>query len=222
MALGGGCEICMAAGKVRAYAESYIGLVEVGVGLIPAAGGCKELLLRNIEWAPLAVPSASPAGIPPDLIPYVARAFETIAMAKVATSARDAQRLWYLRQQDKWTMNQDYFLHDAKETVLAMVKEGYRPYRPKDDIRITGRTGRALLELSIYTMKEGRYISDYDAHIAKKLAYVLTGGDLDKNTLVSEKYLLELEMEVFISLCGEKKSQDRMKHILQTNKPLRN
>ncbi len=119
-------------------------------------------------------------------------------------------------------MNQDYFLHDAKETVLAMVKEGYRPYRPKDDIRITSRTGRALLELSIYTMKEGRYISDYDAHIAKKLAYVLTGGDLDKNTLVSEKYLLELEMEVFISLCGEKKSQDRMKHILQNNKPLRN
>jgi 3-hydroxyacyl-CoA dehydrogenase len=222
MALGGGCEICMAASKVRAYAESYIGLVEVGVGLIPAAGGCKELLLRNIEWAPSVVPSTSAGGSPPDLIPYVARAFETIAMAKVATSAKDAQKLGYLRQQDKFTMNQDYFLHDAKETVLAMAKEGYRPYRPKDDIRVMGRTGRAILELSVYTMKEGGYITDYDAHIAKKLAYVLTGGDLDQNTLVSEKYLLELEMEVFVSLCGEKRSQDRMRHMLQTNKPLRN
>ncbi len=222
MALGGGCEICMAARRVRAYVESYIGLVEVGVGLIPAAGGCKELLLRNIEWAPLVVPSASPAGSPPDLVPYVARTFETIAMAKVATSAKDAQRLGYLRREDRFTMNQDYLLHDAKETVLAMVKEGYSPLRPKDDIRVTGRTGRALLELSVYTMKQGGYITDYDAHIGKKLAYVLTGGDVDQNTLVSEKYLLELEMEVFISLCGEKKSQDRMRHMLQTNKPLRN
>ena len=143
-------------------------------------------------------------------------------MAKVATSAKDAQRLGYLRQQDKFTMNQDHFLYEAKETALAMVKEGYYPYRPKDDIRITGRTGRAVLELSIYLMKEGKYITDYDAHIAKKLAYVLTGGDLDQDTLVSEEYLLELEMEMFISLCGEKKSQDRMRHMLQTKKPLRN
>lgn len=222
MALGGGCEICMAGARVRAYAESYIGLVEVGVGLIPAGGGCKELLLRSTEWAPPVVPSASPGGSPPELIPYVARAFETIAMAKVATSAKDAQRLGYLRQQDKFTMNQDHFLYEAKETALAMVKEGYHPYRPKDDIRITGRTGRAALELSIYLMKEGKYITDYDAHIAKKLAYVLTGGDLDQDTLVSEEYLLELEMEMFISLCGEKKSQDRMRHMLQTKKPLRN
>jgi len=222
MALGGGCEICMAANKIRAHAETYIGLVEVGVGLIPGGGGNKELLLANIDWVPPVVPSAFPGGSQPDLIPYVARAFETIAMAKVSTSAKDAQKLGYLRPQDRITMNRDHLLYDAKETVLAMVREGYSPLRPRDDIRVTGRTGKALFELMIYTMKEGGYITDYDAHIAEKLAYVLTGGDVQQNTLVTEEYLLGLEREAFVSLCGEKKTQDRMRHMLQTNRPLRN
>ena len=222
MALGGGCEICMAANKIRAHAETYIGLVEVGVGLIPGGGGSKELLLANIDWVPPVVPSAFPGGSQPDLIPYVARAFETIAMAKVSTSAKDAQKLGYLRPQDRITMNRDHLLYDAKETVLAMVREGYSPPRPRDDIRVTGRAGRAFLELMVYTMKEGGYITDYDAHIARKLAYVLTGGDVQQNTLVTEEYLLELGREAFVSLCGEKKTQDRMRHMLQTNRPLRN
>jgi len=223
MALGGGCEICMATSKIRAHAETYIGLVEAGVGLIPGGGGSKELLLGNIEWVPPLVPSAAPEGSSqPDLIPYVARAFETIATAKVSTSAKDAQKLGYLRPKDRITTNLDHLLYDAKETVLAMSREGYSPPRPRDDIRVTGRTGRAFLELLIYTMKQGEYITDYDAHIARKLAYVLTGGDVQQNTLVTEEYLLELEREAFISLCGEKKTQDRMRHMLQTNRPLRN
>lgn len=222
MALGGGCEICMAANRIRASAEAYIGLVEVGVGLIPGGGGNKELLLANIAWVPPVVPSASPEGSQPDLLPYVARTFDTIARAKVSTSGKDARNLGFLRPQDKITVNQDHLLYDAKETVLAMAREGYSPLRPRDDIRVTGRTGRAYLELIIYTMREGGYITDYDGHIARKLAYVLTGGDVALNTLVTEDYLLELEREAFVSLCGEKKTQDRMKHLLQTNKPLRN
>lgn len=222
MALGGGCEICMAASRIRAHAETYIGLVEVGVGLIPGGGGNKELLLGNTEWVPPVVPSASPEGSQPDLIPYVARAFETIAMAKVSTSAKEARKLGYLRPQDRITVNQDHLLYDAKQTVLAIVSEGYSPPRPRDDIKVTGRTGRAFLELLTYTLKEGGYITDYDAHIGRKLAYVLTGGDVQQNTLVTEEYLLELEREAFVSLCGEKKTQDRMRHMLQTNRPLRN
>ncbi|MCL0095367.1 3-hydroxyacyl-CoA dehydrogenase NAD-binding domain-containing protein [Dehalococcoidia bacterium] len=223
MALGGGCEICMAANRIRASAETYIGLVEVGVGLIPAGGGNKELLLANIEWVPPVVPSAaSPEGSQPDLLPYVTRTFDTIARAKVSTSGRDARNLGFLRPQDKVTVNPDHLLYDAKETVLAMAREGYSPVRPRDDIRVTGRTGRASLELIIYTMREGGFITDYDGHIARKLAYVLTGGDVAPNTLVTEEYLLELEREAFVSLCGEKRTQDRMRHMLQTNKPLRN
>ena len=222
MALGGGCEICMSASRVRAHAESYIGLVEVGVGLIPGGGGNKELLLRNIEWVPPVVPSAVPGGSQPDLIPYVARAFETIATAKVSTSAREAQKLGYLRPQDKTNMNLDYLLHDAKETALAMVREGYSAPRRRDDIRVTGRTGMAILELMLYVLREGAFITEYDAHIAKKVAHVLTGGDVPHNTLVTEEYLLELERENFLSLCGEPKTQDRMRHMLQANRPLRN
>ena len=222
MALAGGCEICLAASRIRAHAECYMGLVEVAVGLIPAGGGCKELLLRNIEWVPPVVPSASPEGSQPDLIPYVARTFETIARAKVSTSAEEARKLGYLRPQDRITANRDHLLYDAKQTVLALVREGYSPLRPKDDVRVTGRTGRAWLELMVYTMKEGGYITDYDAYIARKLAYVLTGGDVEQNTLITEDYLLELEREAFVSLCGEKKTQDRMRHMLQTNRPLRN
>ncbi len=223
MTLGGGCEICMAASRIRAHGETCIGLVEAGVGLIPGGGGNKELLLANIAWVPPMVPSAgSPEGSPPDLLPYVARTFDTIARAKVSTSGKEARNLGFLRPQDKITVNLDHLLYDAKETVLAMAREGYSPLRPKDDIRVTGRTGRAFLELMIYTMREGGYITDYDGHIARKLAYVLTGGDIAPNTLVTEEYLLELEREAFVSLCGEKKTQDRMRHLLQTNKPLRN
>jgi 3-hydroxyacyl-CoA dehydrogenase len=222
MTLAGGCEICLAACKMRAYAECYIGLVEVGVGLIPAGGGCKEMLLRTIDRIPPTVPSAVPGGGQTDLLPFVARCFQTIAMAKVSTSAQDARGLDYLSPHDKITMNQDHLLYDAKQTVLDLAREGYRPPRPRDNIKVGGRSGRALLELLIYMLKEGLFISDHDALIARKLAYVLTGGDVDMNTLVTEQYLLDLEREAFVSLCGEEKSQARIKHMLETNRPLRN
>lgn len=222
MTLGGGCEVCMAASMRRAYAESYMGLVEVGVGLIPGGGGNKEMLLRAIDWVPPSVPSAVPGGGRPDLIPYVARAFETIATARVSTSAREARGLSYLGPHDRITMNLDHLLYDAKQSVLAIAKEGYRPPRPRDDIRVTGRTGRAILELMVYLMRQAGYITDHDAHIAKKLAYVLTGGNLDQNTLVTEEYLLDIERETFLSLAGEEKTQARLRHFVETNRPLRN
>jgi 3-hydroxyacyl-CoA dehydrogenase len=119
-------------------------------------------------------------------------------------------------------MNLDYLLHDAKQSVLVLARDGYRPPRPRDDIRITGRTGMGILELMVYLMHQAGYITDHDALVAKKLAYVLTGGDLDQNTLVTEQYLLDLEREAFLSLCGEEKTQARLKHMADTNKPLRN
>ncbi len=222
MALGGGCEVCLAASMVRAHAEAFLGLVEVGVGLIPAGGGTKEMLLRANDWVPPSVPSAAPGGGKPDLIPYVARAFETIATARVSTSARDAQGIGYMTPHDRITMNLDYLLYDAKESVLSLVREGYRPPRPRDDIRVVGRTGRAILELMVFLMRDAGYISEVDAHIARKLAYVITGGDLDQNTLVTEEYLLDLEREVFLSLSGEEKTQARLKHMVETGRPLRN
>ncbi len=222
MTLGGGCEVAMAASRVRAHAETYMGLVEVGVGVIPAGGGCLEMLMRNTQWVPDAVPSASPVGSQPDLTPYTAIAFETIALAKVSTSAREAQALGYLSPEDKISMNRDHLIHDAKETVLAMAREGYSPSRPRDNIRVAGRSGKGLMDMAVYAMVEGQHVSEYDAHIAKKLAAVLTGGDVEKNTLVNEQYILDLEREAFLSLCGEKKTQDRMLHMLKTNKPLRN
>jgi 3-hydroxyacyl-CoA dehydrogenase len=222
MTLGGGCEVCMAASMVRANAEAYMGLVEMGVGLIPGGGGNKEMLLRAIDWVPPSVPSAVPGGGRPDLIPYVARTLETIAMAKVAMSAKEAQEIGYMRPYDRITMNLDYLLHDAKQSVLVLARDGYRPPRQRDDIRVTGRTGMGILELMVYLMHQAGYITDHDALVAKKLAYVLTGGDLDQNTLVTEQYLLDLEREAFLSLCGEEKTQARLKHMADTNKPLRN
>jgi 3-hydroxyacyl-CoA dehydrogenase len=222
MTLGGGCEVCLSASLVRAHAECYMGLVEFGVGVIPAGGGCKEMLLRAIEWVPPSVPSAVPGGGKPDLVPYVSRAFETIAMAKVSMCAQEAKDLGYLRTTDRVTMNPDHLLYDAKQSVLSLVKEGYRPPRPRDEIRATGRTGRAMLELLIYLLKEGLYITEHEAVMAKKLAYVLTGGDVDQNNLVTEQYILDLEREAFLSLCGEEKTQERMKHMLETGRPLRN
>ena len=127
-----------------------------------------------------------------------------------------------MRPHDKITMNLDHLLFDAKQSVLTLAGEGYLPPRPRDDIRVVGRTGRAILELMVYLMREAGYITETDAHIAKRLAYVLTGGDLDQNALVTEEYLLDLEREAFLSLCGEEGTQARLKHFVETNRPLRN
>ena len=214
MTLGGGCEVCLHTAKIRAGAETYIGLPEVGVGLIPAGGGCKEMLLRSMEGIP--------AEVEVDLFPFFRHAFETIAFGKVSTSAKDAQRLGYLRPTDRFTMNQDRLLYEAKQAALAMVAEGYAAAGPKDDIKVLGERGIAAAETQLYNMKSGGYISDHDDLIARKLANVLAGGRVTPGTMVTEQYMLDLEREAFLSLCGERKSQERMQHMLATGRPLRN
>jgi 3-hydroxyacyl-CoA dehydrogenase len=214
MTLAGGCEICLASAKVRAAAETYMGLVEVGVGLIPAGGGTKEMLLRCTEGIPTGVADA-------DFFPFVRKAFETVGTAKVGTSAKEAQKLGYMRSTDKITINRDYLLHDAKRTVLDLVREGYRPPRKKN-IKVMGERGLALLQMGLFYMREGGYISQYDEHVGKKLAYVFSGGTLPDGSEVPEQYVLDLEREAFMSLCGEPKTQERMQYTLKTGKPLRN
>ncbi|MGM0428467.1 MAG: 3-hydroxyacyl-CoA dehydrogenase NAD-binding domain-containing protein [Thermodesulfobacteriota bacterium] len=221
MALGGGCEICMAADRVRFAAESYIGLVEVGVGVVPAGGGCKELLIRNTDHL-FEVPKG---GIYPkqiEMMPFIARAFETIAMAKVATSGPEAVKLGYLRPTDQMTVNRDYLMQDAKNTVLAMNLEGYVPPRPKDEIRVPGTNTLAMIKLALWTMHESDFITDHDVTVSTKVAHVLCGGEVLADTQVTEQYILDLEREAFLSLCGDPNTQARMQHMLTTGKPLRN
>jgi len=215
LTLAGGCEVSLACAKVRAAAETYMGLVEVGVGLIPAGGGTKEMLLRCTEGIP-------PGVVDAELLPFVRKAFETVAMAKVATSAKEAQQLGYMRMTDRVTINRDFLIYDAKNTVLDLVKEGYRPPRPKKNIKVMGERGHALLQMGLFYMREGGYISQYDEHVAKKVAHIMSGGNLPDGTEVTEQYLLDLEREAFLSLCGEQKTQERIEYMLKKGKPLRN
>ena len=221
MALGGGCEVCLAADRVRYAAETYMGLVEVGVGLIPAGGGCKELVVRNTEHL-FEVPRGGVYPKQIELMPFVARAFETVAMAKVSTSGPEAVKLGYLRPTDKMTVNRDFLIEDAKKTVLAMNMEGYVPPRPKNEIRVAGENTFAMLKLAVWTMHESGYITDHDVTVSEKVGYVLCGGNVLADTKVSEQYLLDLEREAFLSLCGDPKTQARMQHMLTKGKPLRN
>ncbi len=213
MTLGGGCEIVLHAPKVRAYAESYIGLVEIGAGVIPAGGGTKEMLLRAIQKAP------KQENV--DLTPFIREAFETIAFAKVSTSALEAKKLGYLRDFDSISMNKDYLISDAKKIALSMVEEGYKPPLPAEIIAL-GKQLYANFLVGIYLMREAGYITEYEAHIGKKLAYIMSGGDFTSPQIVSEQYILDLEREAFLSLCGEKKTQERMQYILKHGRPLRN
>jgi 3-hydroxyacyl-CoA dehydrogenase len=210
MALGGGIEVCFPADKIQGAAELYAGLVEVGVGLLPGGGGNKELLIRNTENVPNDV----------DLQKFVNRTFETIAMAKVSTSLRDAQNIGYLRKSDDITINQDYLINDAKQSVLAMA-DNYRPPTPKK-IRVVGESGFATMKLMAWTLKQSGMASAHDVKIAEKVANVLSGGKVPANTLVTEQYLLDLEREAFLSLCGEPLTQQRMQYMLTKGKPLRN
>lgn len=221
MALGGGCEICLAADRVRYAAETYMGLVEVGVGLIPAGGGSKEMLIRNTENL-FEVQKGGIYQKQIELMPFVARAFETIALAKTATSGPEAVHLGYLRRADKMTVNRDFLIQDAKNTVLNLVLEGYRPPRPVEHIRVSGENTLAMIKLALWTMHEQGYATGHDVTVASKLAHVLCGGNVLADTEVSEQYLLDLEREAFLSLCGEPKTQARIGHMLKTGKPLRN
>jgi 3-hydroxyacyl-CoA dehydrogenase len=211
LALGGGCEIALHADRVQAAAETYMGLVEVGVGLRPAAGGTKEMLARAVEGL------AANA----DLLPPVQRVFETIGFAKVSTSAPDARRLGYLRDVDTMSMNRERLVADAKHRALDRAREGYQPSAPRA-IRVGGDTVRAPLELGVHLAHRAGRISDHDALIGRKLAHVLAGGSLPSPAVVSEQYVLDLEREAFLSLCGEARTLERIAHTLKTGKPLRN
>jgi 3-hydroxyacyl-CoA dehydrogenase len=215
MTFGGGCEMTLHADRVRASAETYIGLVEVGVGLIPAGGGTKELLVRAMDSIPQGMEDA-------DAFPFVKRAFETIALAKVAMSAEEARSFGFLSQDDTISMNHDRLIADAKQEALALAASGYVAPQPRTDIQALGLSSLATLKLGMHQMKRGGFISDYDALIGEKLARILTGGDLNHPTRVSEQYLLDLEREAFLSLCGERKTQERIAHMLKSGKPLRN
>ncbi len=215
MTFGGGCEMALHADHVRAAAETYIGLVEVGVGLIPAGGGTKEMLVRALDSIPKGVSEADP-------FPFVKRAFESIAMARVATSAEEARALGFLNADATVSMNSDRLIADAKQAVLALAAAGYVQPQQRTDILALGQSALSTLKLGIHQMKRGGFISDYDAVIGERLARVLTGGDLNHETRVSEQYLLDLEREAFLSLCGERKTQERIAHMLKSGKPLRN
>jgi 3-hydroxyacyl-CoA dehydrogenase len=214
MTLGGGCEVALHADRVRPAAELYMGLVEAGVGLVPAGGGTKEMLLRALDRAP--------KGETVDLLPYVKQVFELIGMAKVSTSVVEARKFGFLRDTDIITMNKDRLVEDAKQTVLAMVREGYQKPTPRTDIPVLGESALAALKLGVHLMHRAGYISDYDKHIGNKIAWVLCGGDIKSPTKMPEQYFLDLEREAFVQLCGERKTQERIQHTLKTGKPLRN
>jgi len=213
LALGGGCEIVLHADRVQAAAESYIGLVEVGVGLIPAGGGTKEMLARAMEAMP------DPNG---DLLPHVQRVFETIAFGKVSTSAPHARRLGYLRDVDGITMNRERLVADAKRQVLARIAAGYQPPRMRPAIPVGGPDVYAALALGVHLAHRAERISDHDALIGRALARILTGGDVAHRTTLTEQQLLDLEREAFLKLTGERKTLERIAHTLKTGKVLRN
>lgn len=198
--LGGGTEIVLHAAAVQASAELYIGLVEVGAGVVPAGGGCKEAILR---WK-------DPR-----------RAFETIGFAKVSGSAADARQLGYLNSGDRVSMNAERLIEDAKQLALSLAPD-WSPGRPRTDIPVSGEAGYALMKMGAWMAQQGGFITDYDMVVAEKLAFVLSGGRLTGEQTVSEQYLLDLEREAFVSLCGDPRTQARMQHILKTGKPLRN
>ncbi|WP_226639159.1 3-hydroxyacyl-CoA dehydrogenase/enoyl-CoA hydratase family protein [Priestia flexa] len=213
MTLGGGTEICLPTAKVQASAETYMGLVEVGVGLIPGGGGNKELYLKQLKGLPNDVTL--------DLQQIANKTFETIATAKVSSSALHARELNFLNHQDGITSNQDHLLHEAKQSVLSLSQAGYKP-PIREKVPVVGETGYATLLLGAQSMKYSGFISDHDYEIAKKLAFVIAGGRVPYGTKVDEDYLLDLEREAFLSLVGEMKSQQRMQHMLVKGKPLRN
>ena len=213
LALGGGCEVTMHASRVVAAAETYIGLVELGAGVIPAGAGTKEYMRRLVNPA-MRIDMA-------EVFPSLQRAFLQIGQAKVATSADEARTMGILNPQDRIVVNREHLLTEAKREVLHMSAVGYKPPAP-ELIYAAGRDMYGAMKIGAWSFKEGKYITDYDAHIATKLAYIMAGGELTKPQWVSEQYILDLEREAFLSLCGEEKTQARMWSLLQTGKPLRN
>ena len=213
LTLGGGCELTLHADAVQAAAETYIGLVELGVGLIPGGGGTKEMALR-----------ASDLYYEGDIeLPRLKNYFLNIGQAKVATSAHEGFDLGYLQKgKDNVTVNSDKLIEDAKNKVMLLHDLGYTQPIQRTDIKVLGKQGMGMFMVGANSFKEGNYITEHEQLMCEKLAYVLCGGDLSSSTKVSEQYLLDLEREAFLSLCGEAKTLDRIKYMLEKGKPLRN
>jgi 3-hydroxyacyl-CoA dehydrogenase len=220
LTLGGGTEISLHAAARQPHAELYTGLVEVGVGLLPGAGGCKEMLLRAVDSATSIRPEGRGESV--ELMEAMKKAFETIAMAKVATSAHEARGLGFLSDSDHITMNRERVLSDAKTRGLELYRGGYEPPVPRTDVPAPGENILAALKMGVYLMRQGDYITDYEVKIGNKVAEVLCGGEVSPGTPVSEQYILDLEREAFKSLCGERKTQERIQYTLKTGKTLRN
>ncbi|HEX8283403.1 MAG TPA: 3-hydroxyacyl-CoA dehydrogenase NAD-binding domain-containing protein [Pyrinomonadaceae bacterium] len=215
-ALGGGCEVVLAGARAAAAAETYVGLVEVGVGLIPGAGGCKEMVRRIVSPPMRATGNADP-------VPFLQQALQTIATAKVSTSAAEARAFGYLSEGDLVVMNRDHQLAESKRLVLELSGAGYAPpARGAKNCYAAGRDALAALRAGLYIMQQGGYMSEYDLHVSQKVAWVLCGGPVSSAQWVDEQYFLDLEREAFLSLCGEAKTRERIAHMLSTGKPLRN
>ncbi|HUD15014.1 MAG TPA: 3-hydroxyacyl-CoA dehydrogenase NAD-binding domain-containing protein [Terracidiphilus sp.] len=227
LTLGGGAEICLHSARRQAHAETYIGLVEAGVGLIPAGGGTKEMLLRAFDQA-AALVSPDPKDPPSrfaqsaEMGAALKRAFETIALAKVSSSAAEARPLGMLVQSDRITMNRERLLLDAKAQAATLAGAGYTAPQPRTQIAAPGLGALAMLETGVFLMGEAGFASEHDQKVARWAAYILAGGRVTAGSLVSEQYLLDLELEAFLSLCGERKTQERVAFTLKTGKPLRN
>jgi 3-hydroxyacyl-CoA dehydrogenase len=211
LALGGGCEFIMHCDRAVASLESYIGLVESGVGLLPAGGGCKEFALRAVADAK--------GG---DMSPFLQKYFKTVAMAEVARSAEHARELGYLRAADRIVMNRFELLESAKAEVRAFVAAGYRPPLKAGAIPVAGRSAIATIQAFMVNMLAGGHISEHDYLIGTKIATVMCGGELDGGSLVDEQWFLDLERQHFMELIATQKSQERIEHMLKTGKPLRN
>jgi 3-hydroxyacyl-CoA dehydrogenase len=213
MALGGGAEFAMAGARTVSHVELYTGLVEIGVGLLPAGTGCKEMLRRKINPV-MQTPNA-------DVLPHLLAVFENIALAKVSESAQQARDMGFLMPADRIVLNKDHLLAEAKREVLHLAESGYHPLPPRK-IWAAGRDALAALRMAVYTLREGGFATEHDALIANKIAYVLCGGDLSEAGWVPEQYILDLERTAFVELCREPKTHERIAHMLQYNKPLRN
>ena len=212
LVMGGGCETCLHADAINAHAETYMGLVEIGVGLIPAGGGTKEMAIRAIK---LAEENGA------DVTPFVIKNYQNIAMAKVSSSAAELLAMGLMRRGDSVTLDIDRRIHDAKLKVITLAVN-YRPGRPATGLKAPGRSVAASIKGQLWNLEQGGFISSHDRYLASGIADVITGGDVPAGTLISEEYLLDLERETFLKFCGQKKTLERIQHMLKKGKPLRN
>ena len=214
MTLGGGCEICLSADKIVAHTDLYMGLVEIGVGLIPAGGGCLNLWKKFLDAVPEAVTDM-------DLAKLFIPVFMNIAMAKVSMSAAEARANGFLGPVDRIVFNRDYLIGEAKKEVLNMRDAGYAP-PVKRKVKVLGQAAQGMINAEIFNMAEGKFITEHDAFLAKRIAYVISGGDVRENSEIDENVILQLEKEAFIDFLKEEKTIARIEHMLKTGRPLRN